>query len=140
MSAPDLTVYHDGSCPLCRLEIDHYRSQPGAEHIAFVDISREGADPGPDLSRSRALGRFHVRLPNGELRSGAAAFVAVWSVLPRWRGLARLARLPGIVPMLEAGYRLVTPLRPTIARLLVRLGLDRGRPAPRASGSRHGGV
>ncbi|MBE7219396.1 MAG: DUF393 domain-containing protein [Caulobacteraceae bacterium] len=122
MITPDLTVYHDGSCPLCRMEIGHYRRQPGAERIAFVDVSQPGADPGPDLPRDEAMGRFHVRLPTGELKSGGAAFVEIWRVLPRWRPAAMLAGLPGATPALDIGYRLFSPFRPTLARLVSRFG------------------
>ena len=129
MADPTLTVYHDGSCPLCRMEIDHYRCSPGAEHIAFVDVSGPGEDPGPDLPREAAIGRFHVRLPTGELRSGAAAFREVWTVLPRWRPAARIARIPGILPALEFGYRAFLPLRPRLAKLVRRFAP--GRTVPR---------
>lgn len=122
MTTPDLTVYHDGSCPLCRMEIGHYRHQTGAERIAFVDVSQPGVDPGPDLRRDEAMGRFHVRLPTGELKSGGAAFVEIWRVLPRWRPAAMLAGLPGATPALDIGYRLFSPFRPTLARLVARFG------------------
>ena len=120
MTGPALTVYHDGSCPLCRLEIRQYRRSVGAEHIDFVDVAESGANPGPDLARDRALGRFHVRLPTGELRSGAAAFVEVWKVLPRWRPAAVVATLPGALSALEIGYRAFLPFRPTLAKLVGR--------------------
>lgn len=120
MADPALTVYHDGSCPLCRLEIGHYRRARGAERIDFVDVAEPGARPGPDLPRGDAIARFHVRLPTGELRSGAAAFVAVWRVLPRWRPLATVAKVPGALQALEVGYRAFTPFRPSLARLVGR--------------------
>ncbi len=121
MTEPALTVYHDGSCPLCRMEIGQYRRSVGAEHIDFVDVAELGTKPGPDLLRDRALGRFHVRLPSGELRSGAAAFVEVWKVLPRWRLAAAVARTPGALAMLEIGYRAFLPLRPTLQKLAGRI-------------------
>ncbi|MEO1139955.1 MAG: DUF393 domain-containing protein [Pseudomonadota bacterium] len=116
-----LTVYYDGTCPLCRAEIDHYASRPGAERIRFADASDLDADLGGGLDRQTALGRFHVRLEDGRLVSGAAGFVAIWSILPGWRWLARLAGLPGALPMLEWLYRRFLPVRPTIARLLCPL-------------------
>lgn len=118
----DLTVYHDGSCPLCRKEIAHYRRQRGSDRIEFIDVSDPDVDPGRDLPRQKAMGRFHVRLPSGELRSGAAAFVEIWKVLPRWRPLARVAGLPGATPALDVGYRLSSPLRPLLARVIRHVG------------------
>ena len=125
MTAPDLTVYHDGSCPLCRLEIGHYRSQRGAERIAFVDVSVPGVDPGPDLDRREAMRRFHVRLPSGELKAGGPAFAEIWALLPRWQGAARLASLPGMTGLLDVGYKVTSPLRPVASRLLRRLAEPR---------------
>ncbi len=125
MTSTKITLYHDGSCPLCRREIDHYRRQEGADALAFVDVSDEAAVVGPGLDRRAAMARFHVRLPDGTLQSGAAGFLAVWQRLPRWRWLAGLARVPGAVPLLEMGYRLTLPLRPTLAGVVTRF--DRGR-------------
>jgi len=113
-----LTVYYDGACPLCRMEISHYRKQEGAERIAFVDVEQAQDAPGPDLTREAALARFHVRGADGALVSGAAAFTRVWSALPRWRWAARLAALPGALWLLERAYRGFLPLRPFIARAM----------------------
>lgn len=120
MSDPALTVYHDGSCPLCRAEIGQYRRARGSERIDFVDVSTPGADSGPDLARRDAMRRFHVRLPTGELRSGAAAFAEVWNVLPRWRPAAKTAALPGALGAMELGYRAFSPFRPMLAKLVGR--------------------
>ena len=117
-----LTVYYDGACPLCAAEIRLYRRSEGAERIAWVDVGPEGpAELGPGLTRGAARARFHVRRPDGTLVSGAAGFAALWAVLPRWRLLARLARLPGVLRLGEMAYRLFLPIRPWIARL-VRVG------------------
>ncbi|MEX0337967.1 MAG: thiol-disulfide oxidoreductase DCC family protein [Arenibacterium sp.] len=113
--APELTVYFDGACPLCTIEIDHYKAQTGAEKIRFVDASAPGAELGADLSPEQALARFHVRDRNGALCSGAAGFASIWQVLPKWRWLARITRLPGVLWMMECGYRGFLPLRPILA-------------------------
>jgi predicted DCC family thiol-disulfide oxidoreductase YuxK len=64
--------------------------------------------------------RFHVRAGDGRVLSGAAAFVEVWTRLPRWRWAARAASLPGALAALELGYRMFLPVRPFISRLLRR--------------------
>ena len=116
-SPPALTVYFDGACPLCRAEIAHYAAEPGAAQLCFRDVSRDAPAPGPDLTAADALARFHVRTSDGSLLSGAAAFAAIWRLLPRWRWVARVAGLPGAMTVLEAGYRLFLPLRPPLSRL-----------------------
>ena len=110
------TVYFDGSCALCRAEIGHYRGQDQSGALCFVDVSDPDAAVPPGLSQRAAMDRFHVRAGNGELVSGAAAFVEVWSRLPRWRWAARAAAWPGVIAALERGYRLFLPVRPMISR------------------------
>jgi predicted DCC family thiol-disulfide oxidoreductase YuxK len=117
------TVYFDGSCALCSLEIAHYAALPAAGDICFVDVSSPGVLLNADLSREAALSRFHVRRPDGTLVSGAAAFVEIWKGLPGWRWGARLARFPGVLWVLESGYRVFLPIRPVLSRLVSRLGV-----------------
>lgn len=114
---PELTVYFDGSCPLYRAEIGHYGAQDGAGSICFEDVSQIKGDLAGDLKRQQALARFHVRRSNGTLVSGAAAFVAIWQVLPRWHWAARVAALPGMMATFDFGYRLFLPMRPLLSRL-----------------------
>ncbi len=117
---PSLVVYFDGSCPLCRAEIDHYRRQTGADRLDFKDVSRPGQALESGLSVEAAMARFHVRRANGALVSGAAAFVSIWDVLPKWRWAARIAAFPGMMALLEFGYRLFLPARPMLAGLVGR--------------------
>lgn len=112
------TVYFDGSCPLCRREISYYQAQEGAQAISFVDVSSPDAELGPGLERAQSLARLHVREHCGKLVSGAAAFVSVWRTLPRLAWLARIARLPGVLLLLEGGYRGFLIVRPFVQRLV----------------------
>ena len=124
------TVYYDGACPLCSIEIDHYRKQAGADALQFVDVSGDATIHGGDLSKADALKRFHIRQADGTLVSGAAAFVEVWRALPGWSWAARVASVPGVLPVLELMYRAFLPVRPALARAVGFLGLGRKHPAP----------
>jgi predicted DCC family thiol-disulfide oxidoreductase YuxK len=114
-------VYFDGSCPLCQAEIGHYRRADRDGAICFVDVSQADADTPEGVTRQGAMKRFHVRSADGRVLSGAAAFVEVWTRLPNWRWAARVAALPGVLPVLELVYRGFLPVRPYLSRLAGRV-------------------
>jgi hypothetical protein len=62
------------------------------------------------------MARFHVRDVNGRLYSGAAGFAVLWSTLPQWRSLGRLAALPPIGWVLERAYTEFLKIRPWLQR------------------------
>ena len=111
------TVFFDGSCPLCRAEIGYYRRKDQAGALCCVDVSETGAATPEGIIQQRAMERLHVRARDGRVLSGAAAFVEVWTRLPKWRWAARAASLPGALAALELGYRMFLPVRPFIARV-----------------------
>jgi predicted DCC family thiol-disulfide oxidoreductase YuxK len=55
---------------------------------------------------------MHVRRADGTLVEGAAAFVEMWARVPALAWLARLCRLPGMPPVVEAAYRVFLAVRP----------------------------
>lgn len=109
------TVYFDGSCPLCTFEINHYEKHTRPEDVSYVDISSENKDLGPGLTQHVAMKRFHVRLPDGSLLSGARAFAALWEKTPNWKWASKLAHVPGMLPLLEVLYRLFLLVRPALS-------------------------
>lgn len=128
---PPLTVLYDGACPLCRREIDVYRGlQPlqSSSSVCFADVSDKATPLPAGTTREQLLARFHVLGSDGQLLSGAQAFLSLWALLPGWRWLAWAGRLPGAAWVIERVYRLFLNLRPTLqrwARRLERPGIDR---------------
>ena len=119
--ADTLTVLYDGGCPLCRREIAHVQGlaqRQGDAGLCFVDISADAACD--TAERAALMARFHVQRGDGTRLDGAAAFVAMWHRLPGWRWLARAARLPGALPLLEAAYRGFLRVRPALQRAAQR--------------------
>lgn len=113
---PDLTIFFDGSCPLCRREIAHYLRRDRAGRLAALDIA---ADPAPltrlGISHGAAMAALHACDAQGKVLIGSDAFLAIWDRLPRWRRLsAALRMLPGATWALEQVYRVVAPRRARI--------------------------
>ena len=119
-TSPLLTVYFDGSCPLCRREIALYRRLPQAAQLAWVDVSA-GQALGEDLSCAAAMARFHVRDTQGRLFSGAAAFSLMWRQFPGWRWLGYLSAWPPLSWVFELAYLAFLPVRPRLQRIVRRL-------------------
>ncbi|WP_197673870.1 thiol-disulfide oxidoreductase DCC family protein [Halopseudomonas xinjiangensis] len=86
--------------------------------LRFVDISSGASDCAAFADdREKLLARFHVQRSDGSRLDGAEAFVAMWSRLPGWRWLARVARLPGGLALFELSYRGFLRVRPALQRL-----------------------
>jgi predicted DCC family thiol-disulfide oxidoreductase YuxK len=101
-----LQVFYDGGCPVCSREIAFYRARPGADGFEWVDAAGGSAETlGPDLTREAALARMHVRLADGTLLRGAAAFAAMWRQMPGFRWLGALLAIPPFCWCAEIGYR-----------------------------------
>jgi predicted DCC family thiol-disulfide oxidoreductase YuxK len=119
--AQSITVLYDGACPLCRREIGIYRGLQSDTPVCFSDVSDATQPLPPGTTREQLLARFHVRDTNGQLLSGAEAFLALWATLPGWRWLARVGRVPGAAWVMERAYRLFLHTRPALQRWASRL-------------------
>lgn len=116
---PDsLTVMYDGACPLCRREVGVYQGLKPLQHVQWLDVSATSTTFADANDRSRFMARFHVRRADGELLSGAPAFVALWLQLPGWRWLGRAASLPGATALLELFYVGFLRIRPALQRVV----------------------
>ena len=113
-SEPMPSVFFDGACPLCAREIAFYRRHRGASEIAWVDVSRtDVADLPNGLSRQDALARFRVQTADGNLVDGAAAFAQLWSVLPRFRLMGKVAQPPRFSGFSNVSTTCLCPCAPT---------------------------
>lgn len=118
--SPCVEVYFDGSCPMCRREIAVYQNITPDQPISWVDVSQPDTPLPQGQSKEQLMARFHTRTAQGELLSGAAAFVHVWGQLPGWRVLAWLAKVPGMLWVMEKAYNGFLPVRPAIQRFVLK--------------------
>ena len=135
-----LTVLFDGACPLCRREIGIYRGlrplRPESP-VCFADVNDTALQLPSGITREQLLARFHVRSNDGQLLSGAQAFLALWAALPGWRWLALAGRLPGAVWVMERSYRLFLRWRPTLQRWVHRFDQPASEPSKSDTNARH---
>ena len=113
-----LTVFFDGSCPICSKEINFYKMRAGADELSWVDVSDEEI-PIPIQTRSREelMARFHVLSSSGKLVSGGAAFAELWASLPAFKIFGKIFKLPILRYLIDVGYDIFLTLRPKFQNL-----------------------
>jgi predicted DCC family thiol-disulfide oxidoreductase YuxK len=109
-----LFAWYDGACPLCMREIALMRRLDTRGAIRFINVADQTvACP---IDRALLLARFHVN-ENGTILSGAAAFAAMWRVIPLLRPLGLAARNKVVLGLLERLYLKFLRFRPALQRL-----------------------
>jgi predicted DCC family thiol-disulfide oxidoreductase YuxK len=110
-----ITVWYDGACPLCMREIALMRRLDVRRAIEFLDIAP--ADAVCPLDRQLTLARFHAS-EDGVILSGAAAFAAMWRVIPLLKPLGFIARNQLVLQLLEWLYNRFLVIRPGLQKFL----------------------
>ncbi len=104
-----IEVFHDGDCPVCRLEIRFYDRIDRENRIRWSDIlDLSDAELPEGKSRAELLGKFHVReLPAGVCSNwfvGVDAFARIWRELPGFRNFAGIFSVPGNRQLAKLAY------------------------------------
>jgi predicted DCC family thiol-disulfide oxidoreductase YuxK len=108
MTIPAKVVcFHDGDCPICNIEINAMKKLDSAGNIEWVDITQDQAAlDAAGITYKQAMDRIHVIDANQQMQTGVRGFLAVWKRLPYYRRVAALLeKLPLLIPVMEAGYR-----------------------------------
>jgi predicted DCC family thiol-disulfide oxidoreductase YuxK len=120
LKASFLTVYFDGSCPLCAKEIQIYQGRVKPGLVNWMDVSAQDFDPPEGKSVDELMARFHVRTIKGQWLIGAPGFIALWRVTPGFRILGYLTSIPPAPQILDLGYRGFLKIRPRLQKLIRR--------------------
>tara|TARA_B100000768_G_scaffold173568_1_gene182980 strand:- start:262 stop:624 length:363 start_codon:yes stop_codon:yes gene_type:complete len=118
---PQVIVWFDSSCPLCVREIRLFRRLDTNAAINFVDVLSGEACP---LDEVTLMARFHAQEVGCEVVSGAAAFAAMWRAIPMLRPIGLIMRYPIILSIAEIAYIVFLRLRPSLQRLMRKMGLE----------------
>lgn len=77
-----LTLFYDGHCPLCAIEMRHLKKYDSDNRIAFVDImSADFLRDYPELDWQALNDRIHARLPDGTMIVGLDVTHKAWSLV-----------------------------------------------------------
>lgn len=115
-----VTVFFDGSCIVCRAEIEHYLQRNPGERLLAVDISTPDFDPAPyNIPLKEFMYQLHVIDRAGNVYLGVEAFRAIWQAFPPlslYGLLGVVVDLPLVNPAARILYRVFAALRPLLPR------------------------
>ncbi|MEN9844293.1 MAG: hypothetical protein RLZZ612_2122 [Pseudomonadota bacterium] len=122
---PEMTVYYDESCPICRAEMHNFMRRDRSHIVTFVDASAPDFVPPSGHRTAEMMRLLHLHTADGRWLIGVDAF----SLLYRRLGLPWVARAldaPVLRPLAEWLYPVVAEHRQRIPRWVARLVFERG--------------
>lgn len=111
--SPKAVCFHDGDCPLCKIEINAMRKVDKSNAIHWVDITQDKQaliDAG--ITYQDAMDRIHVIDDQQHMLTGVKGFLAVWQHLPYYRRMIPVInKVPFLLSLMEVAYRLFARYR-----------------------------
>jgi predicted DCC family thiol-disulfide oxidoreductase YuxK len=111
-----IEVFYDGECRLCTASRAWAEGRDSERRLAFKDLNDPAAVGAVPIPPERLREAMWVRLPEGKLASGFYGWLEILHVLPWWRLVAGLLRLPPLQWIGPAVYRLVARHRHLLPR------------------------
>ncbi|MEQ9568422.1 MAG: thiol-disulfide oxidoreductase DCC family protein [Porticoccaceae bacterium] len=112
-----LTVFYDGSCPICVKEMNQLKHWDVNSQLHLVDVLNEQIkEKYPHIDPVEAMRILHAETDDGKLLLGLDANVAAWQQVNRKSWLAIL-RWPLIKPLADMAYLFFARNRYTISRI-----------------------
>jgi predicted DCC family thiol-disulfide oxidoreductase YuxK len=115
-SAPELTLYYDGQCPLCVAEIEFLQTRNAGGTLGFVDVAHSSFDANAHaISCELAMAQIHGRTAQGEVLVGVPVFAMAYKLanLPL---LAWILSRSWLQPLLQPAYVWFAKHRQAISR------------------------
>ena len=115
-ATPELTLYYDGSCPLCLAEVAFLQSRNAQGLLAFVDVThREFEAAVHQMSCEAAMAQIHGRTADGQVLVGVPVFAKAYQ-LAKLPVLAWILSRRWLMPILQPAYVWFARHRQTISR------------------------
>ncbi|NVK55012.1 MAG: DUF393 domain-containing protein [Alteromonadaceae bacterium] len=104
INQPELTIFYDGGCPLCAIEMRHLKKRNQDGQLAFEDILADDFSVRyPSLDWQALNNRIHAMRSDGSLVVGLDATYQAWRLVGRGWLYAPL-RWPLIRPVADWLY------------------------------------
>ena len=99
-------VFYDGACHLCLKEINMLRWLDRRDRIIFTDIAASDFDAvaHTGISYETLMDAIHGRVEGESLMEGVEVFRQLYGRVG-FRPLIWISRIPGVVQVLDMGYR-----------------------------------
>ena len=111
-----LTLFYDGGCAVCALEMDHLRARCRDGRLVFVDIAAPGFDAAAHGTTRAAMdGEIHGLAADGTMLRGVEVLRRAYEAV----GLGWVLKPTGwapLRPLFDAGYRVFARHRRSISR------------------------
>ena len=125
-STDRVRVYDDGQCPFCQWVQQTITRWDRDYRLDFRDYHDPAVAAETPFSLPQLHQRMHVQTPDGQWHAGFFGWIAILGVLPRWRWLAGVMRVPPMRWIGPTAYMLIANHRYQVPAWLLRsLGAPR---------------
>jgi len=113
-----LTIYYDGHCPLCMIEMKSLKRHDNKNSIILIDLHNDNfSSDYPHINKTEAIGILHGQLDTGELLLGLDVTCKAWVLVGKHKWMAIL-QWPLIRTIADMFYRLFARHRSKVSYLL----------------------
>ena len=105
MAQPKLTLFYDGSCPICSWEKHNLMSRDRRGLLGFIDIQSPEFDPGiHGVTMQMLMARMHGLTDDGRMIVGVDALIEAYRAVGWWWAYLPLSIIPGRLADLAYGW------------------------------------
>lgn len=115
-----ITVFYDGSCPLCNWEITHLKRKDKQNNIVFENIQDDSFESNyPELNKQTLDALLHVKTSTGEWVTGLDATYLLWSTVGLGKWFSPL-KWQWLHPITKPSYLLFAKYRHRLTGILFK--------------------
>ena len=119
MSSKELTIFYDGRCPLCSLEMQRLKQQDLTDKISLEDLHQDNFEARfPHINVTKALAILHGEY-QGNLLLGLEVTHRAWTLVGKG-GLVAPLQWPVIKQVANASYLILAKYRYPISSFIHR--------------------